>query len=53
MTTFDFGTNLVIVLLFLTVLLFGLVLAAAPLEWLARRSERFAEWVDGVVQRVL
>lgn len=50
---FDFLTNLAIVVGFTALLLGGLVVLAAPLEWLAHRSERFAEWVDGVVQRVL
>lgn len=53
MTPFDLPTNLAIFGLFLAVLMFGLVVAVAPLEWLARKSERFSEWLDGVVERVL
>lgn len=53
MSSFDFASNLLLVLGLMALLLGGLVVLAAPLEWLAHRSERFAEWVDGVVEHVL
>lgn len=48
----DFALNGFYALLFIGSVLLLLVMLAAPVEYAAKHSPRFAEWLDRAVERV-